>query len=245
MRYLIGIDDTDNLESRGTGYRARMMAAMLLEKKAADILSIFRHQLLFDSRIPYTSHNSSASFVVDTDNHENMKNLCSDFLLRDCAPGSDAGLCIATYDSVDKDLIKYGLSAKKEILNQEIAKKISSEKNIYLVGLTGTRDGIIGSLAAVGLRKYGNDGRGIWIKGKELRDFNGIVSTEELFGLIEIDEITDMHEKHVAKHSRIFIDNWIRPVIKNNKIRIIVQQEITDNYEFRIAPKDYIKSISD
>lgn len=245
MKYLIGIDDTDNLESRGTGYRARMMAALLIEKKVADVHSIFRHQLLFDRRIPYTSHNSSASFVIETDNPENMTKLCRDFLLEDCAPGSDAGLCIAAYDSVDKDVVDYGISAKKQILNQEIAKKLAMEKNIFLEGLTGTRDGIIGSLAAIGLRKSGNDGRGIWVKGKELREFNGIVTAEELFRLIEIDEITDMHEKHVAKHSLIFIDNWIRPVVKNNKIRIIVDQEITKNYEWRIASKDYIKGISD
>ena len=31
MRYLIGIDDTDNLESRGTGFRARQLSARLDE----------------------------------------------------------------------------------------------------------------------------------------------------------------------------------------------------------------------
>lgn len=57
---LIGIDDTDNPYTPGTGRRAR---ALLHELQAAGLGSpagATRHQLLVDDRIPYTSHNSSA-----------------------------------------------------------------------------------------------------------------------------------------------------------------------------------------
>ena len=45
MRYLIGVDDTDNLESRGTGFRARCLGvdlamttnAILLDKMAGPL----------------------------------------------------------------------------------------------------------------------------------------------------------------------------------------------------------------
>jgi hypothetical protein len=60
MKLLIGIDDTDNLESRGTGYCVRQLANWLSEKNLVVPLGITRHQLLVDPRIPYTSHNSSA-----------------------------------------------------------------------------------------------------------------------------------------------------------------------------------------
>jgi len=55
---LIGMDDTDNLESRGTGSLARQVAAAL----AADytLLGVTRHQLLKDPRVPCTKNNSSA-----------------------------------------------------------------------------------------------------------------------------------------------------------------------------------------
>ena len=45
---LIGIDDTDNLESRGTGYRARMLARHLGEAQLGTVTGITRHQLLVD-----------------------------------------------------------------------------------------------------------------------------------------------------------------------------------------------------
>ena len=37
MRYLIGIDDTDNLESRGTGFRARCLGAELTDAGLARV----------------------------------------------------------------------------------------------------------------------------------------------------------------------------------------------------------------
>lgn len=57
---LVGIDDTDDHWSPGTGRRAR---ALLHELAAAGLgapAGATRHQLLVDDRIPYTSHNSSA-----------------------------------------------------------------------------------------------------------------------------------------------------------------------------------------
>jgi len=58
----IGLDDTDTLESRGTGRLARRIAAAL----AADysVLGVTRHQLLVDPRVPCTRNNSSAAIAL-------------------------------------------------------------------------------------------------------------------------------------------------------------------------------------
>ncbi|MFH2094989.1 MAG: ABC transporter substrate-binding protein [Bacteroidota bacterium] len=245
MKYLIGIDDTDNKDSRGTGYRARMMAGRLHEHGFAEVLSITRHQLFFHPDIPYTSQNSSACLEAESTDADLLHSFCRDFLLADCAPGSDAGLCIIPEESVNEEIISFGHNAKSIILKQSDAVALARKHNILLEGLTGTKDGVIGALAGCGLRKSGNDGRCIWLKGKELRDFNGIYTAGELLSMINVDIITDMHGKHVAKHDRIFTDNWLRPVIKNNKITIIATEETCKTHEWRIATKEYIKSISD
>ena len=52
----IGMDDTDNKTSRGTGRLARAVAATLSEQ--LEVWGVTRHQLLVDPRVPYTSHNS-------------------------------------------------------------------------------------------------------------------------------------------------------------------------------------------
>ena len=57
MIVFIGMDDTDNRESRGTGHLARTAAERLSAQY--DVLGVVRHQLFFDPRVPYTKNNSS------------------------------------------------------------------------------------------------------------------------------------------------------------------------------------------
>ena len=89
--YLIGIDDTDNLDGPGTGHRVRQLAVEL--QAAGLVLSegITRHQLLVSPEIPYTSHNSSACLTVAPAAApapvEEITRFCREFLLRESATG--------------------------------------------------------------------------------------------------------------------------------------------------------------
>ena len=84
MRYLIGIDDTDNLESRGTGFRARCLGAELAGAGLARVDGVSRHQLLVHPDIPYTSHNSALCLDahVPDGRIDEVREYCRDFLLR-------------------------------------------------------------------------------------------------------------------------------------------------------------------
>lgn len=245
-RILIGIDDTDNKDTRGTGFKSRQLGKLIEDNNLGTVQGITRHQLFFDPRIPYTSHNSSACLDVISDNLVDLTELSRDFLLRESADGSDAGLAISYFDKIDTEVINWGIRAKKEILTKEESMDISKRNNIFLEGLTGTKDGIIGSLAAIGLRKFGNDGRFIWLKGKELRELNGIYKIEQLFNEINIDSISEKNGKEVSREDMIDVGNWVRPTIKNHKIIIFVDKSINNkNYGWKVSSKDYIKSISD
>jgi hypothetical protein len=61
--FFIGLDDTDTLESRGTGQLARQIAAVL----AADypVLGVTRHQLLVDPRCRKPGTTSSAAIALN------------------------------------------------------------------------------------------------------------------------------------------------------------------------------------
>ena len=63
MMIYIGIDDTDNKTSRGTGHLARLIAADLAQDYR--LLGVTRHQLLVDPRIPYPAKNSSAAIALE------------------------------------------------------------------------------------------------------------------------------------------------------------------------------------
>jgi tRNA(Ile2) C34 agmatinyltransferase TiaS len=155
----IGLDDTDNPQSRGTGRLARQIAAELV--KDYPLLGVTRHQLLFDPRVPYTSHNSSAAIHLQTNGTTDLGNIferVKEMMLADFQVGSDPGLCIANSKTAGQ-LKSFGLLAKRQIVTQQEAKKIAADQNILLEGLDGTKDGLIGALAAVGLAASGEDGR--------------------------------------------------------------------------------------
>ena len=100
--WLIGIDDTDNLDSRGTGHRARCLLRALADAALATPLGVTRHQLLVDDRIPYTSHNSSACLQVRADAASAaVLAFCRAFLRDTAAPGADVGLCVAVPEQAD------------------------------------------------------------------------------------------------------------------------------------------------
>jgi hypothetical protein len=158
----IGIDDTDNLESRGTGHVAREVASNL----AADfaVLGVLRHQLLVDPRIRYTSHNSSKSVVLDGDDTVDLAALCArvrQMMLADFQPGSDPGLCVAR--TVPASVVEFGQRAKREVLTQAEARGLAAAHGILLSGVGGDEGGVIGALAAVGLAASGEDGRYVMI----------------------------------------------------------------------------------
>jgi len=245
IHVLLGIDDTDNLESRGTGFRSRQLAQTIEQHKLGILKGITRHQLFFDRRIPYTSHNSSACLELMTGDLAGLNILAREFLLKESADGSDAGLAISAFDQTDEEIIRWGIRAKKEILTQTEARDIAKRKNMVLEGLTGTKDGIIGALAAIGLRKSGNDGRYIGVGGREIRELKGIYTTVNLFEEIRIDAVTDLAGKMVPAGDRIHLGDWMRPVLINHKITILADKASnTVNYEWQAASKEYIKGIT-
>ena len=187
MHYLLGIDDTDNLESRGTGHRVRQLADWLAENKLAEPQGITRHQFLVDPQIPYTSHNSSACLSVETENPDDVWEASREFLLRESAQGSDAGLTLAKWDSINEDVLSFAKRAKLEVLTMLEAEQTASRSQIRCEGLTGTHGGIIGALSAIGLHRAGNDGRFLWLPG--LRELKGKYQVGEICTKGHIDRI--------------------------------------------------------
>jgi hypothetical protein len=241
MRYLIGIDDTDNLESRGTGHRARQMAEFLATLGLAQARGITRHQLLVCPQIPYTSHNSSACLLVDAEleKEDEMWQACREFLLQESASGSDAGLCLAKWEVVTAQVCAFGLRAKQVVLTQMEAEQTALDNEIRLEGLTGTHGGIIGALAGVGLHRAGNDGRFLWLPG--LRELCGIQTVADICTLGHIDCIRPYDGANLPPETRVNVGDWVRPILRDNQAILYVEEQ---NHEWCILSKERIKSLS-
>jgi len=238
---LIGMDDTDNLETRGTGYRARQLAERLRENRLAHITGVTRHQLLVDDRIPYTSHNSSACVVVQPDaDLDTITDFCRGFLLEIAATGSDVGLCIAANRQAEQ-AIAFGRKAQTMVLKQQDATDLAAELDIRLEGLTGTRQGIIGALAAVGLHADGNDGRYLWNRGlRELADETVKLGT--LNEMTNIDKISLADGVAISDAEAVIeLGPWPRAV-RIDKESVLLVEKLNGNY-YKVLDKDVIKSI--
>jgi tRNA(Ile2) C34 agmatinyltransferase TiaS len=154
----IGLDDTDNLESRGTGHLAREIAAAMAANYP--LVGVTRHQLLVDPRVPCTKNNSCAAIVLDVDGDVNPVVLLERvraLILDDFQPGSDPGLCVA--HAVPAAVIEFGRRAQHKLVLQDDARVLAAKHSLLLQGLGGDEDGVIGALAAVGLAASGEDGR--------------------------------------------------------------------------------------
>jgi len=187
MTILVSLDDTDTLNSRGTGRLARSIADTL----AADypIYGVTRHQLYVHPDIPYTSHNSCAVIHVETNWTAAVDTIYATVqhvMLDDFIEGSDPGMAVASTDQVAPSLIAFGKDAKCTILTQEKARELAKNLNIRLKGLGGTEDGVIGAMAGLGLAVELNDGR--FIQRGKIRDVFGPCSVQQLLAA-GIDEV--------------------------------------------------------
>lgn len=246
MQLLIGIDDTDNTESRGTGFLSRNLANRIEALELGQVKGITRHQLFVHDDIAYTSQNSSACLDVESFKEDELKEFCAEFLEREAAEGSDAGLCIAPYDSISKAIMKWGAKAKKEVLFLQDATELAKEHKLYLEGFTGKLIGQIGALAAVGLRKSGNDGRFIWLQGaRELRDFDaGVYTANELIWETGIEFVQTLDGTLVPGREKIACNGWTRPVLLNNSAVLLVEKINFADYGWKTIAKEHIRTIS-
>jgi hypothetical protein len=243
MRYLIGIDDTDNADSRGTGFRARQLGARLGEAGLAETLGITRHQLLVHPDIPYTSHNSAACLDVRGMNGrwEALAAFCRDYLAAESAEGADAGLCVAAWDAVSEALTDFGRSAKQAVVTREQARALAARAAVHLEGVTGDHMGVIGALSAVGLRRGGHDGRFIWLKG--VRELSGTARAGDLLETTGIDSVETVDGRAVPREAEVLVDPWPRPVLLNGKAVLLTRETQQKNaaYGWELLPKEAVR----
>lgn len=242
---LIGIDDTDNLNSRGTGYRARCLGARLRDQGMGRVNGISRHQLLVDDAIPYTSHNSAACLRLElaagTDPADVIEN-CRKFLRDESAPGSDAGLCVSPLDRVNESLQSFGKRAQCEVLQCGEAEEIAKHEGAYLEGLTGDHGGMIGALAAIGLRAWGADGRFVWVEGIRERA-DKLYSIKDLLAETGVDRVMTLAGKFITDGTQMLnLGPWPRPIAHNGLAVLLVEENHVDkSSQWRVVDRDVIK----
>jgi hypothetical protein len=225
MKLFLSIDDTDDLESKGTGEIAEEIAELIEEKKLGETSYVTRHQLYVHDDIPYTSHNSSMCFEINNVKEEDYEKIieeASNYLLQESSKLSDPGLCLCKFEGVDIEaLVKYGYKAKTEVLTKKYAYDFSKKHEIFLNEYGGTGDGVIGALAGIGLRLSGNDGR---FKGK-LKIKDGNYCVESLLENKKINEVYDITSSEYLCEGEIQISGKVKTVLLDHASVLLVYSD--------------------
>ena len=244
MNVLICIDDTDNLESRGTGELATIMAKEIERRSWGRCDFVTRHQLLIHPDVPYTSHNSSMCFAADLDlaNLDAVIAYASDFLRDESAVGSDPGLCVSVIDQLadPEAIIAYGRLAKKEVLNKKMAYDLAAQLDVHLSEHGGTGQGVVGALAGIGLRLSGNDGR---MKGwLRIETKNGLASVGDITAQAPLGGVRTMAGELLAATEIVEVDNKPKAVLLDGQIYLMVSPiDNGDGVHWRTTPRSQLK----
>ncbi|MEB3032333.1 hypothetical protein [[Mycobacterium] nativiensis] len=247
---LIGIDDTDDQFSPGTGRRARALLRELAVAGLGSEAGATRHQLLVDDRIPYTSHNSSACLAWRSPGGDpyavrgEIIEYVARFLERVCPPAADPGLAVAVPADVSDvpALVDFGRRAKREVLQRAQARRLAAELDVHLSGHGGTHDGVLGALAAVGLQLSGDDGLFITLPGLGNLPYEATV--DDLLATVPIDDVRDAGNGRPAPGELIELGDWVRPVLLNGRAVLLLdppREDPNGRRRWRTAPRAVVK----
>lgn len=224
MTIYVGIDNTGNSESVGTGKFARIIAGELSKKYP--VYGVTRHQFYVHSDIQFSLHNFCAVIHVDVNEEEQVddifeivkKKMHSDF-----NEGSNPGLAVAHESSISPAVVAYGKDAKETVLTSKRARNLAKNSGIKLEGFGENENGIIGAIAGIGLAFTGNDGRFLQIG--QIRKLKGPQPVEKL---IEggIDGIFACDGRPITDGTVINEGNKpVKPCLVNGEVILFVNEE--------------------
>ena len=246
MQILLSIDDTDNLESPGTGALASQIAADVETLGWGRCQSVTRHQLLVHPDIPYTSHNSAMCFTAEIGDGSLAKLIdhAAAFLARESVAGSDPGLCVAVVDRLEcaDDFLAFGRKAKETVLTKEEAYAVARRTGVHLSEHGGTGQGIIGALAGAALRLSGNDGR---LKGQlRITSPDGIISVARLRDRNDVDEVRSLDGRSVGDNEPVRLGDKVKTVLIDGRAVLLLApaDPAEDGASWRTCSRQQLRS---
>jgi len=218
LYFLLGIDDTDTPDASDTAALALSLGENLESRSVAKLVNISCHQLIQNPSVPATRQNVACCLHLDVENGKSREIdlVCRETLLRESYPGSNAGYALAAWSQFDHELVVWGKTAKMTVLSRQDALGLARRCGIFTAGILGSGTGVIGALAAIGLRFEGNDGWINWMPG--LNSLYGTFTQVQLAEYIHFDRIENQHHSRPAFDDRILFDHPVKPVLKDGKV---------------------------
>ena len=246
MRFLIGVDDTDNPRVSSTGLLAQRLGLFLQEAGLGRLESVTRHQLIISPQVPRTTRNSAICITIETDpqKRSDLEMACRSFILREYSSGADAGFALASWGQITAEVFTWARTAKTQVIKRQDALQIAHSAQIAITGITGSGAGVIGALAAIGLRYRGEDGRFLWIP--NIHQLSGIYSASELMQIAPFDRIETQRGRSPRPDEKIEVGKWIRPVLVEGRCVLFVEEERSHpEFAWHLLGMDEVRKLSD
>jgi hypothetical protein len=223
--WLVGIDDTDNADSIGTGRLARMLAEHLEARDLLTATSVTRHQFLVHPDIPYTSHNSSACIagLSQDASRAALAEVARGFLRDNFHDGANPGLCICAAEAVPDALVVLGKRAQQEVLRLDEFDNAIREMNLALWSSGETGQGRIGACSGAALRSTGDDGRFIGLRG--IRDLKGRTRVQQICANSGVEEVWLEGGRVLGGDVSIETRDWVRPSLIGGRAVFVVRED--------------------
>jgi hypothetical protein len=214
VSYLIGIDGGGQGADAGTGRFARALCQCVLDDGGRS-LGITRHPLLETQGIAHRRHNRAACIAIHS--LLPLVELAEQLITAAAtlAERAAAAICVVPTQAIDEQVIEFGRRASREMIEVSQARTLADAHGLLLRALTTSGDvpGMIGAMAAVGLRAGGNHGWFHELPGS--RQLRGRVCRSELEALgITIDHQSPM-ELPPADAAVYNTLDWVRPRLRN------------------------------
>ncbi len=174
--------------------------------------------------MPKTSRNSAAALVCDEiAAPARLFDAVTDFVKEESVAGSDPGVAMAQLTPANA-LVEFARAAQVGLVTQPEAHRLAEDNGVRLVGLGGTKDGVIGALAALALRCEGNDGRFVGLGG--IRDVGGVLTVAEILDRTGIIDVVDASSsRSLRAESTVDLGDWVRPRVTGGMPVLVARRE--------------------
>ncbi len=222
MIFYLGIDDTGPPGKSGSGLTALALGLHLQARKLARLVHVSVHALVPAGEIPHSSLNHAYCLTLEGEAQQ-LREIDMEsrvYLMHNSAAGSNPGFAVAPRERVNERILNWGKACQMMTLDRREALDLARSQGITAAGFTGSGSGVIGALAAVGLRTSGGDGWITWLPG--LPDLKGVMTFSEILHISTFDYVKSLHGRTPDFRDRIRLGEQVMPLLYNDRTLLLL-----------------------
>ena len=222
MIFYLGIDDTGPPGKSGSRETALALGRHLQARKLSRLVHISAHALVPAGEVPDSSPTHAFCLTLEGEAQQ-LREIDMEsrvYLMHNSAAGSNPGFALAPRERVSERILNWGKACQMFSLDRREALDLARSQGIITAGFTGSGIGVIGALAAVGLRSSGSDGWITWLPG--LPDLKGVMTFSEILQISTFDYVKSLRGRTPDFRDRIQLGEQVMPLLYNDRTLLLL-----------------------